>query len=64
MAKKSQGSDKITPTVKKHHGVQSIGKEGSDYGARGYWDEAANPASVKKMVGRDGEFARYKHDDE
>lgn len=42
-------------------GTQKIVK-GSDFGARTAWDSAANPSSVKEMVGKSGEFAKYKHD--
>lgn len=60
---KSQGSDYITPEAKRlaGDGTQNIAK-GSDFGARKYWGEAANPASVKKMVGSQTEFSRVKHD--
>ena len=46
----------------KKEGKQDI-KKSNDYGARDMFAEATSPPSVKKMLGKRGEFARYKHDD-
>jgi hypothetical protein len=60
---KQKKTGPIEAAVKKAGGgVQSIERSGSDFGARELWGQAANPASVKAMVGKTGEFARYKHD--
>jgi len=44
----------------KKTGKQNLVSPG-DYGARKVWADAANPSNVKGMVGKTGEFAKYKH---
>lgn len=63
MAKQSK-SDPVMREAKRQagEGTQSI-LPGGDYGARELWGQAENPPSVKAMVGSDGEFSKYKHDD-
>jgi hypothetical protein len=63
MAKQSK-SDPVMKEAKRQagEGTQSI-LPGGDYGARDLFGAATNPASVKAMVGKSGEFAKYKHDD-
>lgn len=63
MAKSKSASDPIQSEVKRvaGTGAQDI-KPGSDFGSREMWGKAANPPSVKAMVGKSGEFAKYKHD--
>jgi hypothetical protein len=62
MAKQSK-KDAIAASVKSAGGgKQSIETKGDDFGAREMWGQAANPSSVKAMVGKTGEFSPYKHD--
>jgi len=62
MAKQSK-SDSITPKVKETgKGVQANKQMSEDFGALEMWNEAHNPPSVKRMVGKRDEFARIKHD--
>lgn len=62
MAKQSK-SDPVMSAAKKAagKGTQTI-EPGSDFGARDLFGAATNPPSVKAMVGKVGEFAKYKHD--
>ena len=44
----------------KKTGKQNIVKA-NDYGARKVWADSHNPENVNGMVGKAGEFAKYKH---
>jgi hypothetical protein len=60
---KQKKSGPIEAAVKKAGGgVQSVETSGSDFGARELFGATSSPASVKAMVGKAGEFSRYKHD--
>lgn len=57
----NRGEGSYMKDTKRGTGKQDIDK-GGDFGARTEWAKAANPPSVKEMVGPENEFSRYKHD--